>query len=293
MKRRDEVTVGILLTVAVIVLVLGMLWLVRGGLSRGYPLHTRFPWGQNLKQGQPVMLAGVTIGYVANVELDPNGTLLVHMSIDEQYRIPEGSTSRVIGVGIFGDRAIAVMPRGPSSRSMPEGDTIPSTPSQPTTEQMLAKVDTIGQSVADVARKFEVELVQRGGIEDLRNTLASTNRLVAQLSTIASEQSRQMTLTMASLRRSAAAIDSASIDSTVRNLQTTSANMSAITADLRTTTTQLNSVLAKIDDGTGTAGKLVNDSLLYRDMRSLVTRLDSLTADFKKNPRRYINLEIF
>lgn len=293
MKRRDEVLVGILLTAATVIAILGTIWLVRGGLQSGYPLYARFPWGDGLKQGQPVMLAGVTIGYVANVELDPNGTLLVHMSVDEQYKIPEGSTARVIGVGIFGDRAIAVTPRGPSSRSIAAGDTLPNTPSQPTTEQMLAKVDTIGRSVADVARKFEVELVERGGIEDLRNTLASTNRLVAQLSSIASEQSRQMSLTMASLRRSAAAVDSASIDSTVRNLQSTSANMSAITAELRTTTTQLGSVLAKIDSGTGTAGKLVNDSLLYRDVRSLVTRLDSLTADFKKNPRRYINLEIF
>ncbi len=293
MKRRDEVLVGFLLTVAVVIAILGTIWLVRGGLSSGYPLYARFPWGDGLKQGQPVMLAGVTIGYVGKVELDPNGTLVVHMSINDEYKIPEGSTARVIGVGIFGDRAIALTPRGPNPRSVPAGDTLVNTQSQPTTEQLLAKVDTIGQSIADVAQKFEVELVQKGGIDDLRRTLASTNALVAQLSTIASEQSRQLSLTMVSLRRSAAAVDSASIDSTVRNLQTTSANMSAITGELRTTTTQLNSVLAKIDTGAGTVGKLVNDSLLYRDMRSLVTRLDSLTADFKKNPRRYINLEIF
>ncbi|CAA9302477.1 MAG: hypothetical protein AVDCRST_MAG40-450, partial [uncultured Gemmatimonadaceae bacterium] len=35
------------------------------------------------------------------------------------------------------------------------------------------------------------------------------------------------------------------------------------------------------------------DTLLYRDVRSLVTRIDSLTADFQKRPRKYINLEIF
>jgi hypothetical protein len=40
-------------------------------------------------------------------------------------------------------------------------------------------------------------------------------------------------------------------------------------------------------------GKLMNDPALYNDVRSLVTRLDSLTADFKKNPRKYIKLSIF
>jgi phospholipid/cholesterol/gamma-HCH transport system substrate-binding protein len=48
-----------------------------------------------------------------------------------------------------------------------------------------------------------------------------------------------------------------------------------------------------VDSGTGTAAKLINDPGLYNDLRTLTQRLDSLTADFKKNPRRYINLEIF
>ena len=56
---------------------------------------------------------------------------------------------------------------------------------------------------------------------------------------------------------------------------------------------QLTAVLAKADKGDGTLGKLLNDPGLYYDLRRLTTRLDSLTADFKKNPRRYINLEIF
>jgi hypothetical protein len=38
---------------------------------------------------------------------------------------------------------------------------------------------------------------------------------------------------------------------------------------------------------------LMNDPGLYYDLRRLTSRLDSLTLDFKKNPRRYINLEIF
>ena len=75
MKRRNEVSVGIFITVAVIVLVLGTLWLARGKLKAGYPLYTRFAWGQNLKQGQPVLLAGVSVGYVGDVNLRRNGFL--------------------------------------------------------------------------------------------------------------------------------------------------------------------------------------------------------------------------
>ena len=57
--------------------------------------------------------------------------------------------------------------------------------------------------------------------------------------------------------------------------------------------TQLNSVLAKLESGEGSAGLLLNDPGMYRDTRALLARLDSLTADFQRNPRKYINLSIF
>jgi len=37
----------------------------------------------------------------------------------------------------------------------------------------------------------------------------------------------------------------------------------------------------------------MTDSLLYTDMRRLLIRADSLMADFKANPKKYINLRIF
>ena len=68
MKRRDEVLVGIFITVAAAIALLGTLWLVRGGLSSGYPLYSRFAWGQNLKPGQQVRVAGVGPELVLEVE---------------------------------------------------------------------------------------------------------------------------------------------------------------------------------------------------------------------------------
>ena len=41
------------------------------------------------------------------------------------------------------------------------------------------------------------------------------------------------------------------------------------------------------------AGKLLNDPRLYDNLQRLVARIDSIAADLQKNPRRYINLEIF
>ena len=293
MKRRDEVLVGLLVTVAVVIAILGTLWLARGGLSSGYPLHARFPWGAGLRQGQPVLLAGVQVGYVDRVKLRRDGFLDVDLRINDEYQVPDNSVATVIPVGIFGDMAIALSPASPVLTSYSPGDTVPIGRSSIGIQDLLARIDTVSTTLNDVTQAIELELVNKGGMADLRRTLGATNRLVEQLALIANEQSQQLSMTMSTLRRSVAAIDSATVDSTVRNLRTTSANMADLTAGLRETTTQLNGVLGRLERGEGTAGKLLTDTLLYRDVRSLVTRLDSLTLDFKKNPRRYINLEIF
>lgn len=300
MKRRDALLVGLFLIVATALGVFGTIWLVRGGFAEGYPLYARFPWGANLKQGQPVLLAGVTVGYVAEAELDPAGTIVVRMAIDEQYGIPQGSTASVVPVGIFGDAAIAIQVERPTAQHVPAGDTIPAGTTAPGIAELTARGDTIARSVNAVTMELERQLVAQGGIEDLRKTMAATNalvaeanRLVAQVSGIAADQSRQLTQTQATLRRSVAALDSSMIDSTVRNLRATTANTAALTADLRLTAAQLNGVLAALQDTSGTAGKLLNDPAVYNNLQRLVARIDSLTADFQKNPKRYVNLSIF
>jgi phospholipid/cholesterol/gamma-HCH transport system substrate-binding protein len=294
MKRRDEVLVGIFTTVAVAVGILGALWLARGGLSSGYPLYATFPWAQGVKQGQPVFLAGVTIGYVDRIELDQNaGRVFVTMRVQEDYKVPAGATAAVMANGIFGDMAIAVTPLRPTPESYVPGDTLPTGKPAPGIADVIARLDTVTRSVTQVTDAIELQLVDGGGIQDLRRTLASTSQLTAQLSRIAAEQSVTIAQTTAALRRSASAIDSASVDSTVRNLQATSRNLAEFTSGLETMTQQLNTTLAQLNDTTGTAGQLINNPALYNRLTVLVTRLDSLTADFKKNPRRYINLEIF
>lgn len=293
MKRRDEVLVGIIVTAGLIIAIAGTVWLSQGGLERGYPLYARFAWGEGLKRGQPVLLSGVTAGYVDKVEFIPTGGVLATLRMTGGYRVPKGTKATVIPAGFFGDKSVALNPEQPNPITYSEGDTIPAGVNPPGVDQLAARADSIAGSVSAITRELERELVLGRGLANLRSTLAGTDRLVNQLSQVVSAQSRQLDLTMASLRTAAGAIDGAKIDSTLRNLQAASANAVELSADLTRTSEQLNATLAKLESGEGTAGKLLNDPALYNDVRRLVARVDSLTLDFQRNPRRYINLEIF
>jgi phospholipid/cholesterol/gamma-HCH transport system substrate-binding protein len=298
MKRRDEVSVGILITVAVVVLVLGTLWLARGGLKTGYPLYTRFAWGQNLKQGQPVLLAGVSVGYVGDVNLRRDGYLDVLLRIDDQYTVPKGSNATVKPVGIFGDVAVALTPPKPvPAANYSPGDTVPPGPPSADIGEIMNRVDSIGQSVSVLARALQVQVVQAGTLKDVHRTVASMAALSVQLQDVVAEQNRNLTETMASFRNDATrlsrVVDSAQIEATLVNFRRSSENLARFSANIDSTNTQLRNLLAEARRGNGNVSKLLGDTLLYHNLVHSVASMDSLLADIKANPRKYINFHVF
>ncbi len=293
MRRRDAVLVGLVTAVAIVILVFGTVYLIRGGLASGYPLYSRFRWGAGVKQGQAVLLSGVSVGYVDDVRLNENGTVTVRLSIENKYHIPINTSAAIEPNGIFGDMQVALKPARPSTQYIAKGDTIPTAPPSPQISDLIIKMDSIGGRLGDVTKAVQVELVQSGGVQDLRKTLYNANKLVETLSDIATQQSKELSRTMSSLNRAVSAVDSATIDSTVKNIRTSSANLTALTNNLANTTAHLDSLAAKIDNGTGSAGKLVNDPALYNNLTSLLARFDSLTTDLKAHPGKYVNVHIF
>jgi len=300
MKKRDDVLVGIVMALAIVVAIVGSLWLARGGLSKGYALYAKFPWSSGLKQGQPVLLAGVNVGYVDQVELRQDGTVLTTFRVGRSYKVPQGTVATVIPNGIFGDMAIALTPKRPNPLSIPENDTIQVGPSSPGIAELTSKGDSIATSVNAITTALQKELVAAGGIADMRKTLATSNalvlnmnKLVSEFSSVAAEQNRQLTMTQASLRRATSGVDSAKIDSTLKNVRAASENLAVLSADFRQTSAKLDSIISKANSGPGSVGLALNDPGAYNDVRALIQHMDSIMVDLKKNPKRYINLRIF
>ena len=292
-KRRDELLVGLLLLVALVLGIGGTIWIARGGLASGYPMFARFKWGAGLKQGQPVLLAGVQVGYVDHVDLIPDGTIAVKLQLQTQYKVPSGTTATVQANGIFGDQLIALTPIIGRQGYMAEGDTIPTGLGSPGVPELLGKGDSIAINIRALTDEARAQFVEGGGVKDVRQTITDLTKLVAQLSAVTAEQSKQLTLTQQTVRRTLASVDSSKVDSTVKNLQATSAQLEQLTRDFKQTNVQVQGVLDKVSNGNGTAARILNDPAVYARLDTLLLRVDSLVMDLKRNPKKYINLRIF
>lgn len=293
MKRRDEVLVGLVATVALVLAVTGSLLLARGGLAPGYPVYSVFSWGGGLRAGQPVLLSGVAVGYVADVTFRRDGFLVVTMRINNDYQVPKSTTARIVPNGVFGDMMVAMTPGPMTLEDFAQGDTIPAGPPSLGIGDVLARVDSIGRDVQAVTQALNREFVESGGLAQLRQTVVKANALIGTLGEVAEVQSTELLRTQQALRKVVSAVDSAQVDSTVRAIAGASGAMNSLATDLRGTTERLNAVIARLEGKEGSAGLLMNDAALYNDTRALLVRLDSLTADFQKNPRKYIKFSVF
>ena len=293
MKRRDEVLVGITATVALVAGVIGSLWLARGGLQPGYKLYAKFTWGAGLKQGQAVLLSGVNVGYVDGVDIRQDGLLIVRLRVRKNYRVPLGTTATIEPNGFFGDQLVALHATGPNPRMYAPDDTLLSGQPTPQLADVLARVDTVAANVVVLTAALRRQFADADGFSELRGTLKRAGALMTDISKVAEQQNAELSRTQASLRRVANAVDSAKVDSTIRAITGAATSVSTLATDVHETTLKLNATLAKLNDGPGSMAKLMNDPALYNNVRSLATRLDSLIADFKVNPRKYIKLSIF
>lgn len=293
MRRRDEMLVGLFTTVGIIILALASIWLVRGGLNRGYLLHSRFQWGAGIKQGAPVWLVGVTVGAVDKVDLDPRGTLVITYRIQKNYQVPLGSVATIVPNGFFGDMAVALTPPAPNALSYSPGDTVPVGIPAAGLQALLQRADTLTGSISVMVGDLRTQLVDSGGIREMRRAAQTLQRLLVTINDVAVTQNRELSSTMVALRSRINAVDSARIDSTMRSIQQASGSLQRLSGELQTASTRFNTLLTKIDSGDGSMAKLINDPALYNDFRRIATRIDSLVLDLMSNPRKYLKFSVF
>ena len=110
------------------------------GHGSTYEINARFSNIGQLKEGAPVKIAGVRIGYVESIRLEPQRMdALVTMAIDRHYEdIPDDSSAAIFTSGLLGDQYVGVQPGG-SPEFLKNGDEMVLTQSAMRLEDLIGK----------------------------------------------------------------------------------------------------------------------------------------------------------
>jgi phospholipid/cholesterol/gamma-HCH transport system substrate-binding protein len=110
------------------------------GEHRGYAVSAKFDNIGGLKPRAPVRSAGVTIGRVKRITLDPKTYQgVVTMEIDDDVRFPKDSSAKILTSGLLGDQYIGLEP-GAEEKELVAGDVIRQTQSAVVLENLIGQM---------------------------------------------------------------------------------------------------------------------------------------------------------
>jgi phospholipid/cholesterol/gamma-HCH transport system substrate-binding protein len=119
-------TVAMLLVAAMLVVVFGQF---RFASEEDY--HATFTDASRLKAGQDVRIAGVPVGKVGAVKLNPDNTVDVAFNVDKRYQLYTSTRAVVRYQNLVGDRYLEITAGPGELRKIPPGSTIPRENTQP------------------------------------------------------------------------------------------------------------------------------------------------------------------
>ncbi|MEW5929956.1 MAG: MlaD family protein [Gemmatimonadota bacterium] len=297
-SSRREIQIGFFFLLGIVAVVTALLMLTDPGTFRGrYDITTTVADAGGLRKGDPVQMRGVNVGRVRGFHITPTG-VTINMEMEREYEVPADSRISMESGGLLGGMIVEVIP-GRSGERVRDGAELPGTASP----GMFDVAATVGTR-ADTVLGRAAALLDPATIQAVGGSAQELQTMLVSLAGLATEQRREIALLSASLRRSAEGVESAAtrpeLQRAVARMDSITLQLDRSTASLNRSTTSLEAVLGRMERGEGTLGKLSADETLYNNLNQAAlsanrtaTSADSLMADIRRNPRKYINLEVF
>jgi phospholipid/cholesterol/gamma-HCH transport system substrate-binding protein len=264
MRNTLETRLGLFFALAFVAAIIVFEMVGGLGLFRGYPLHARFTNVQELKVGDPVRMAGVTIGKVEDIRLVDTKVDVV-MKVKDNARVRTDSKASVRFVGLLGQNFIAI-DFGTLNAPVASPGTLLESMDQPDLSTLLAKLDTVATGVEGLTKNFTGDSINNllGPFTDfLKENNPRLTAILGNLQTISS-QIAQGKGTVGKLINEDELYNAAF--ATVTNLNGTADELKVTIADAR-------GIVAQVSQGQGTVGRLVKDDSLFRETTNAVTNL--------------------
>lgn len=273
MKRTQlDMVVGLFVLAAFALLMWGSMQIgALPGLfgEEGRRLLARFENVSGLDRETDVLIAGVPVGKVAEIELAGHEARVTLRIEDPELQIPVDSVVAIRSRGLLGERVLEILP-GESDQMLVSGGAFTRTQAAADVDLLIERVTEVAGDIKQVSATFRNVLGGSDGEEALQEVLANIRAVSGDL-------------------RRVVETNETGIERIVTNLDAFSGDMAGLSEGnregieellegLRTASGKLNTALdnlvevsAQVERGEGSLGKLVNDDALYDQVDGALT----------------------
>jgi phospholipid/cholesterol/gamma-HCH transport system substrate-binding protein len=322
-----EIKIALLVISALLVSVWGYKYIIGKNLLKKSNVY--YVYYQNVNRiniSTPVKYLGYQVGFVSEVTPNLEKELIrLTLDLDENMALPKGSTANILTETFMGGASIILtIPGGCSGNCLPSGSIIGGknlgilgsmvdkddlkTYIKVFQEGISVLIDSLSQQM----NSGDADSKMGKSIDNLAKTIENLELLTRQMNGIMSASGKNINQSMASLSSILKNIETNNEEITnllgnvtdiskqikdgdaKKSMEAINTTLSGLQMTLKsadTTFSGLNNIIANVNAGNGSLGKLVKDDELVNNIQDLSKHLDSLLLDLKVRPYRYIPLK--
>lgn len=304
MKITRELKTGIVAVAVIALFIWGYNYLKGLNLfdtpSKTY--FTEYSDVQGLSTASVVTLSGVEVGKVVAVKFNKDaakrGWLIVEFSVETELEFSKNSIAKIYSTSLMGGKSLALVPSYEGEIAKPgdylqgeiEADVITSVSEN--LKPLFEKVENAVVSADSVLVGLN-EIMDAKTRADLKSSIAQLNVTISNFSTISKSVNEMVATNKVKLGNTIT--NTALMTKNLAKLSDSLANSNLGTTvkNLETTVNNLNGILAAVESGEGTLGKLLKDEEMYNNLTSASKELDELLREMKLNPKRFVHFSLF
>lgn len=293
-RKQNEVQVGLITIFALVVLVVGMMWLKDATVGSGVQhFQADFPTVEGLQVGDRIQVRGIRAGQVEEFEV-MDGFVRVGIELDEDIELREDASFTLGTKGIVGEVVIEILPGAGAPAA--KGHIFHGRTAASITEM----TDVAGKAMEEMRQlttKLNVLITDITEEGKLVETMAQAHVTLQHMDAIMVENRAEIAKVMGNL--TAVSDDlrelmaSGAVDSAFGSAASAAARADTLLTSLASTARRLDLIMTRLDEGEGTAALLLNDPALYMRADSTMTSLQRLLDEMRRNPKKYFKLNVF
>lgn len=289
----SELQVGIITIFALVVLVVGILWLKNIDLSRGEVNYfVDFAKVEGMKGGDRVQVRGIRMGKVVGMQIG-QGSVRVEIAVEEAADLREDAEVVLGEKGIVGEIVLEIDPgRGaPATAGHVFVGKTSGTIADMTDAagSALIEMRQLTQKVTDLIEEIKDTGMVVETLTQANNTLTKVDTMVEQNHSKVKVILDDLAITSESLR---VLMESGQVDAALSGTTAAMTRADTLLANLEGSATRLESILIKLDEGEGTAATLLNEPGFYTRVDSTLTSVQRLMDAMRRNPKHFFKMSV-
>jgi phospholipid/cholesterol/gamma-HCH transport system substrate-binding protein len=306
MFQSNELKVGFLALLAFLILYFGFNFLKGNDVfSSSKIYYVTYDNVDGLTASNQVLLNGIEVGKVKKVELLPeNGNKIkVTLRINKDLILPDKSIVVLSDGALLGGKVMRLELFGKGS--LPTESVLTGTTEKGLSALLkeralpvLSNADSLLVSFRTISKKFENTGTHLNElIKNSNSAVTNINGSVTELVADNKANVKQITANMKSLTQSLTETEK-QLKPLLTKFNTVADSLQAVRIgqtlqEAGKAINSLQKIVTKLEQGQGTAGKLLVNDSLYNGLNKSLLDLDKLLIDFRTQPKRYLNFSVF